>query len=84
MIYLSYLVYALFRCVNSGSFPSAKTIQSYLSKRYFEVYILEVSPMLMFQVCGLCSSYCNFGLKHADLEGLPAPKVAEVFLRHYI
>ena len=40
--------------------------------------------MLMFQVCGLCNSYCNFGLKNADLEGLPSPKVAEVFLRHYI
>ena len=42
------LVY-IFRCVNSVSSPSAKTIQYDLSKRYLAVYIPEGSPMFMFQ-----------------------------------
>ena len=50
VICLSYFVY-IFRCVNSGSSLSAKTIQSYLSKRYFfRVYMPVGSPKFMFQV----------------------------------
>ena len=44
-LYLSYLA-DIFSFVNS---LSAKTIQSYLSKRYLGVYIPEVSPMFIFQ-----------------------------------
>ena len=48
MLYLSYLA-DIFRCVNSGSSLSAKSIQSYLSKRYLGVYIPEVSPIVIVQ-----------------------------------
>ena len=47
LICLSSLVYT-FRCVNSRSSLSAKTIQSYLSKRYLGVYIPDVSSMVIF------------------------------------
>ena len=47
-LYLSYLA-DIFGCINSGTSLSAKTIQSYLSKRYLRVYIPGVSPMFIFQ-----------------------------------